>query len=194
MGDSTIANNRAGADGGGIAASGGHSTVQLESATVARNAAGGGQLGGGLYQGSGDAIGVRNTIVALNLAGTAGSDCFAASSGFASLGHNLIGHAGGCPGFGAAGDLFGGRLALGRLADNGGAPHWTYGRPLQTIALARGSRAIDHAFQDGGIDERGVARGARPDIGAYERVTKRYRLVNKPRPFRCTRTDPICAK
>ena len=192
--DSTIANNRAGGNGGGIAASGGNSTSVLSGDTIARNAAGAGQRGGGLYQGNGDAIDVQNTILALNLAGARASDCFGESNGLASQGHNLIGNAGGCFGFGAAGDLFGGRLALGRLANNGGALHWTYGRPLKTIALGRGSRAIDHALHTSAFDERGVARGTKQDIGAYERVVKRYRLVNKPHPFRCTRTDPICAK
>ena len=192
--DSTIANNRAGDNGGGIAASGGNSTSELSGDTIARNTAGAGQRGGGLHQGNGDAIGMQNTILALNRAGATASDCFGESTGLASQGHNLIGNAGGCLGFGAAGDLFGGRLALGKLADNGGAPHWTYGRPLQTIALGRGSRAIDHALHTSGFDERGVARGPRQDIGAYERVRKSYRLVNKPHPFRCTRKDPICAK
>ncbi len=192
--NSTIANNRAGSDGGGIAAPGGQSTTDLESVTLARNGVPSGRLGGGLYLRNGDTITVRNTILALNLAGSNTSDCFADSGGSVnSLGHNLVGNPGGCLGFGAAGDLFGGRLGLGKLADNGGAKHWTYGRPLRTIALLRGSRAIDNAFQVT-FDERGVDRDDRPDIGAYERVTGRYRFVNAPRPFRCTRGDRICAK
>ena len=65
---------------------------------------------------------------------------------------------------------------------------------MQTIALGRGSRAIDHGFRINGTDERGVKRGKKPDIGAYERVVKSYRFVNGPRRVRCTRTDPICAK
>lgn len=192
--DSTIASNRAGGNGGGIAASGGSSTSGLSGDTIARNAAGAGQRGGGLYQGNGDTIDVQNTILALNLAGAGGPDCFGESNGLASQGHNLIGKAGGCFGFGAAGDLFGARLALGKLANNGGAPHWTYGRPLKTIALGRGSKAIDRALHISGMDNRGVARGTKQDIGAYERVGKRYRLVTRPHPIRCTRTDPICAK
>ena len=194
--DSTIANNRAGGNGGGIGASGGNSTARLDADTVARNLTGPGH-GGGLYQGGGDVIGVGNTIVALNLvgAGATGLDCFSASSGFDSLGHNLIGNADGCSGFGAAGDQFGGRLELGKLADNGGEKHLTYGRPMQTIALGRGSRAIDHAVSSIADDQRAVVRNqGSQDIGAYERVVKKYRLINEPRPFRCTRTDPICAK
>ena len=190
---STIANNRAGADGGGIAAPGGRSTTDLESVTLARNGVAAGRLGGGLYLGDGDTVSVRNTILALNLAGSTASDCSGGSS-VDSRGHNLIGDAHGCLGF-DTGDLFGGRLGLGKLADNGGARHWTYGRPLRTIALLRGSRAIDHAFESAsGIDERGVDRGDRTDIGAYERVTKRYRFVNSMHGVRCTRTDPVCAK
>ena len=167
-GNSTIANNRAGGNGGGIGASGGNSTTELDADTVARNLAGPGHAGGGLYQGSGDVIRVQNTIVALNLlgAGATGPDCFSASSGFDSLGHNLIGNADGCSGFGAAGDLFGGRLALGKLADNGGAKHWTYGRPLQTIALGRGSRAIDHGLSISATDERGVESRSRSRTSA----------------------------
>ena len=197
MRDSTVANNRAGGNGGGVGASGGSSTTELDADTIARNLAGPGHVGGGLYQGSGDAIRAQNTIVALNLVGAGGTglDCFSSSSGFDSLGHNLIGKADGCSGFGAAGDLFGGRLALGKLADNGGEKHGTYGRPLQTIALGRGSRAIDHAVSSIAADERGVIRNDRPqDIGAYERVVKSYELINEGRLIRCTWTDPICAK
>ena len=78
MGNSTIANNRAGGNGGGIGVSGENSTAELGGDTVARNLAGAGHVGGGLYQGSGDVIGVQSTIVALNLvgAGTTGLDCF----------------------------------------------------------------------------------------------------------------------
>ena len=129
MGNSTIANNRAGGDGGGIGASGGSSTTELSAVTVARNLADadsvGGGLGGGLYQGAGDVISVANTIVALNAlgAGATGPDCFNASTGFDSLGHNLIGDVDGCTGFDAPGDLIGGPLRLGKLADNGGADH-----------------------------------------------------------------------
>ncbi|MGZ5334356.1 MAG: choice-of-anchor Q domain-containing protein, partial [Solirubrobacterales bacterium] len=178
--NSTIADNRAGGDGGGIGAFGensspfgGNSTTRLNGVTVARNLAdsdsAGGGLGGGLYLGGGldglDAISVRNTIVALNAvgAGASGRDCFNASASFGSLGHNLIGDPTGCAGFDAAGDLFGGALKLGKLAGNGG--------PTKTIALKRGSRAINHAGS--GVpkhDQRGVKRDKKPDIGAYERV------------------------
>ncbi len=193
LSDSTIANNRAGGNGGGIGASGGNSTSELSGDTIARNAAGAGQLGGGLYLGNGDSISVGNTILALNLAGARSFDCFGGSNRLVSLSHNLIGNPRGCLGF-VAGDLFGARLALGKLADNGGERHRTYGRPLQTIALGRGSRAIDHALHTSAFDERGVVRGDRQDVGAYERVTRSYRFGSSRHQIRCTRADPICAK
>jgi hypothetical protein len=189
---STIANNRAGGDGGGIGVgpfgvgggageAPGPSTTELNGVTVARNVAdsdsAGGGLGGGLYQSGGDVISdqggagvisVRNTIVALNVlgAGASGRDCFNASAGFDSLGHNLIGDATGCTGFDAAGDLIGGRLKLGKLAGNGG--------PTKTVALGPGSRAINGADSKAPPkDQRGVKRRKKSDIGAYERVAKK---------------------
>ena len=71
--NSTIANNGADRNGGGIGAFG-QATVQLDSVTVARNAAdegfnGGSQgpgAGGGLYSEVDSVVSVRNTIVALN--------------------------------------------------------------------------------------------------------------------------------
>ena len=99
-------------------------------------------------------------------AGATGPDCFNASAGFDSLGHNLIGDATGCTGFDAPGDLFGGALKLGKLAGNGG--------PTKTIALKQGSRAINGADSKAPPkDQRGVKRGKKPDIGAYERVAKK---------------------
>jgi predicted outer membrane repeat protein len=193
LADSTIANNRAGADGGGIGTSGGESTALVSGDTIARNGAGLGHRGGGLYQSVGDSISVQNTILALNLAGAGGPDCFGESSGLASMGHNLLGDPQGCLGFGAT-DLFGGRFALGKLADNGGEGHGAYGRPLQTIALGRDSRAIDHALHISAFDERGVVRGDRQDIGAYERVTRSYRFGSSRHQIRCTPSDRICAK
>jgi hypothetical protein len=182
--DSTITNNRADRDGGGVVAFG-DATVNLDFVTVARNVANTGQhggsqgpgRGGGLFQEVDAVISVRSTIVALNTrAGTnpAAEDCYTfASAGFASLGHNLLGTTLDCPGFGAAGDLVGGKLGLAELAGNGG--------PTKTIALKKGSRAIGNADPvatppgSGAShrDQRGVKRDGKPDIGAYERVKKK---------------------
>ena len=181
--DSTIANNHADRDGGGISAFG-DATVNLDFVTVARNIAdeglnGGSQgpgQGGGLFQEVGASVSVANTIVALNgLAENKGrDDCYTfAATGFDSLGHNLIGSTDDCAGFDAPGDLIGGALKLGKLADNGG--------PTRTIALKKGSRAIGHADPaakppNSGqrhLDQRGFKRDQKPDIGAFERNAKK---------------------
>ena len=164
--NSTIANNAAGASGGGVSADSGFASARLVATTVVRNTAG---QGGGLYQGSGDTLAVQNTIVALNRSGApaSGPDCFAATAGFPSQGHNLIGDPSGCGGFTAPGDQIGGALKLGKPADNGG--------PTKTVNLKSGSRAINAADptalppQVVRVDQRGVRRDNRPDIGAYER-------------------------
>ena len=183
---STLANNKAGRDAGGIGSDdasvgfGSHATVSLEHVTVARNQANtelesGAQrsgLGGGIYAEDNDVFSVHNTIVALNTVATQhkpqASDCANPfGNPFQSLGFNLIGNPAGCNGFGAAGDLFGGKLKLGKLAKNGGL--------TKTIALEKGSRAIDHADRTTTplTDQRGFRRGNKPDIGAYERRAKK---------------------
>jgi CSLREA domain-containing protein len=171
--NSTIANNTASSRGGGVAADSGFASARLVATTVVRNSA---DQGGGLYQGAGDMLTVQNTIVALNRAGAAlsGPDCFPATAGFPSQGHNLIGDPSGCSGFTAAGDLIGGPLQLAKLADNGG--------PTKTVALQSGSRAIkagDPAAlppQVVRFDQRGVKRKSPPDIGAYERQKKKKKM------------------
>jgi CSLREA domain-containing protein len=182
---STLANNTAGRDAGGIGSDdasvgfGSHATVSLDHVTVVRNRANtalesGAQrsgLGGGIYAEDNDVFSVNNTIVALNTVATQhkpqASDCANPfGSPFHSLGFNLIGNPAGCNGFGVAGDLFGGKLKLGKLAKNGG--------PTKTVALEKGSRAIDHAdpTTTPETDQRGFRRGKKPDIGAYERGAK----------------------
>ena len=184
--NSTIANNKAGRDAGGIGTTdasvgfGSHATVSLDYVTVARNQANtalesGAQragLGGGIYEEDKDAFTLHDTIVALNTVATSHkpqpSDCSVGfGNPFRSLGYNLIGNPVGCPGFGATGDQFGGKLKLGKLAKNGG--------PTRTIALEKGSRAIDHADRTDPLrnDQRGFRRGKKPDIGAFERGAKK---------------------
>lgn len=165
--NSTIANNKAGGSGGGVSTSSGFTTARLVAATVVRNSAG---LGGGIYQGTTDVLSAENAIVALNSAAS-GPDCFTASTGIGSQGHNLIGDPSGCSGFTAAGDLIGGALKLGKLAKNGG--------PTKTVALQKGSRAIGAADPSAlppevvRFDQRGFRRYKAPDVGAYERVKKK---------------------
>ena len=181
--NSTVANNSAGGDGGGSLLPrppipGATRPVALDHVTIVRNEANleaeagvqrGGE-GGGIYAAGLVSFSVHNSVVALNtvsrqvrgVPGFLPSDCtLLFGNPFLSLGHNLIGDANGCTGFGAT-DLFGGKLRLGKLAENGG--------PTKTIALMKGSRAIGRAEPDAvRVDQRGVKRGNKPDIGAYER-------------------------
>jgi hypothetical protein len=78
-----------------------------------------------------------------------------------SHGFNLFETTGGCTGF-VATDIVNRPAGVGPLASNGGS--------TQTIALLRGSAAIDAGTTAGAptTDERGVPRDAHPDIGAYE--------------------------
>jgi CSLREA domain-containing protein len=104
---------------------------------------------------------VKNTIIARNRWDIDGL--------FTSEGHNLIGNGDGAIGFinGYNSDIVGTLAApidpkLGELQDNGG-PTWTR-------ALLVGSLALNAAdpYDRPQTDQRGVDRGSRPDIGAYE--------------------------
>ncbi|MBK9715236.1 MAG: right-handed parallel beta-helix repeat-containing protein [Kouleothrix sp.] len=188
--NSTISGNSSPGNGGGIA--NGALSAALNNVTIANNVAdsfGDGLAdGGGVYNGAGGAVSLKNSIIAANVDMSAGAsaavhpDC---SGPFVSLGHNLIGdRAGGaCSGLldGVGGDLVGDRAGagpldpqLGPLQDNGG--------PTATHALLPGSPALDAGSPlapgcDGSscapVDQRGGARpqGPRCDIGAYERAT-----------------------
>jgi len=167
MVDVTIANNRAGANGGGLWV---QTPVTLNAVTIARNVAdsdnAGGEEGAGIFVelGSGPLTKVRNTLVALNRYGTGThNDC--AGDPVTSKGHSLLstrGPAGACQGFDESSDLVRGHPRLGDLKDNGG--------PTKTVALRRGSPAIDKANPASAParDQRGVLRHD-PDIGAFER-------------------------
>jgi CSLREA domain-containing protein len=104
---------------------------------------------------------VKNTIIARNRIDMVGA--------FISEGHNLIGNGSYAKGFihGQNGDQVGTESApidpkLGELKDNGGST-WTR-------ALLAGSPALNAAnpYDRPQTDQRGVDRGSRPDIGAYE--------------------------
>jgi hypothetical protein len=161
----TLANNAATA-GGGIYTFGFGATLSLTNCTIAGNACTGlGSEGGGIYQGIGNpTTTLKNTLVAGNSA-AAGPDLDGAIT---SLGHNLIGNNQDASGL-VASDFVGTTDSpldplLGPLQDNGG--------PTQTMALQPGSLAIDNGDPDGApaLDQRGVARDASPDIGAFEFV------------------------
>jgi CSLREA domain-containing protein len=157
--NSTIAGNRADEDGGGIEVNG---PLALNAGTIVRNSSG--EEGGGLFADTSDDIEVENSLIALNQAATAGDDC--AGDPFESLGHNLLGTATDCEGFDASGDFVNANPKLGLLKNNGG--------PTQTVALKKGSPAINKAGDSApNKDQRGEKRGKKPDIGAYERVKKK---------------------
>ena len=176
--NTTISHNSAGTLGGGIWAHG----ATLLNVTVVENSSG---TGGGIFFDSRlGAFSVRNSLIALNLAGYSGTGPDLTgdfiNSAFTSQGHNLIGDGTGGTGFtnGANGDIVGTAAnpidpKLGPLANNGGR--------TKTHALLAGSRAIDRG--DSSIlpptDQRGggFARNkddnfdgiAIVDIGAFER-------------------------
>ncbi len=130
--------------------------------------------GGGIAGGRSSAL---NSIIALNL--RAGGEKQDANGAFYSLGYNLVGVTNGSSGFAAPGDLTGSTNAavdpkLDALEFNGG--------PTPTVALLRGSPAIDSGAASGIplFDQRGLARpqGIRPDMGAYEVASPVPRFVD----------------
>jgi hypothetical protein len=186
---STITGNTAESSRGHPAAGGGVNSVyfaaaSIQNSTVSGNvAAGEGSMGGGIYgnakviastvtgnsaaQGGGifstaseHPVLIADSIVAGNSAAS-GPDCAGRDEYVppSPRGHNLFGPEG-CltP---APGDILTADPGLGPLADNGG--------PTPTHALLPGSPAID-AAEDLGLktDQRGVMRGAPPDIGSFE--------------------------
>ena len=137
-------------------------------ATVARNSvdANGASAfsgGGGLYRNSGTTT-LQATIIALNTSPTGlGPDCLGPP---ASDGHNLIGDTTDCSFTPKGNDKHDVNPKLAKLAANGG--------PTQTVALLKGSPAIDWIPKKScavTTDQRGVSRpqGPRCDIGSYER-------------------------
>jgi CSLREA domain-containing protein len=155
----TIASNIArDEEGGGLWVNGGSASVNA--VTIVRNEAG---LGGGLYSDTDGLVEVENSLLALNAASSAGPDCLIVSEPLTSLGHNLLGTDQDCDGFDATGDFVNSNPKLGKLKNNGG--------PTQTVALKKGSPAINKAAKSApNKDQRGEKRGKKPDIGAYERV------------------------
>ena len=125
---------------------------------------------GGITNSSSGTVTVQNTIIARNVAGTAGgtSDFFGNAG---SLGDNLIGDTAGSSGW-MASDLKNVNPHLGPLADNGG--------PTMTHALLADSPAVDAGNNAGApsTDQRGepfvrIANGM-IDIGAYERQSLKF--------------------
>jgi CSLREA domain-containing protein len=147
---STVTGNHAGVSGGGVYMAAG--TFEEGIATT--------EVKGSLIWGNTSVVGTPDDVAAI----------FSAQNEYLSLGHNLVGEAGGLAGmFDETSDqTFVGDALLGPLADNGG--------PTDTHALLPGSPAIDtgacadHAGGTVANDQRDVPRpqGQGCDIGAYE--------------------------
>ena len=154
----TISGNRVDDSGGGVYQHSG--TLQLNAATVTDNTAdadeNGAGFGGGIA-GTVSPVIYRNSIVAGN---HDLDDCYDGGP----PAHNLVGIGTGC-------DETGSNVTtttepfpdFGLLATNGG--------PTETHALLVGNSAIGKAGRKSSpsLDQRGVRRDRRPDIGAYER-------------------------
>ena len=150
---STLSDNSAGSDGGGLYAAS-IPSVEVVDSTVAENEATG--AGGGIAFGGNVGSGtLRNTIVADNLA----TDC---SGSVTSLGYNLDSD-GTCTS--QPTDIPSGNASLGPLASNGG--------PTLTHLPLAGSAAIDDGGGCSGTDQRGLPRpsGSACDIGSVELQT-----------------------
>jgi hypothetical protein len=103
-------------------------------------------------------------LLALNRDGAGNPDNCAEDvpSAIDSGGHNLVAPADiGCSEFNQPSDRTAANPKIGKLAKNGG--------PTKTIALKKGSPAINKAGNDApGKDQRGVKHFKRRDIGAFE--------------------------
>jgi hypothetical protein len=163
--DNTAANGRVRpGGGGGIVSSLG--VVAVNNATFSGNSA---QVGGGIYNYSGSAITLQNSIIAYSPSGT---NCYNHGT-MISHGYN-VSDDGTCS-FNGPGDLNNTDPKLGTLGN--------YGGPTQTIPLLSGSPAIDagnpNGCTDGNghllkTDQRGKPRPDKEDtggcdMGAYER-------------------------
>lgn len=166
MTNSTVANNWASHEGGGV-----HSfsaTMTLKNVTIARNLADSDDSsvgeGGGMRLAASSSATVSNTILALNHAASPGSaECGqGVGDAITSQGRNLFAVApSACPAFTSPPNIVQANPRLGQLRSNGG--------PTKTIALKKGSKAVNRASAAApSRDQRGVRR-RNPDIGAYER-------------------------
>jgi len=144
--NSTLSSNFAGQNGGAIDSVG---TLTATNDTIAYNAVAAGGSGGGVDASAGTAI-FNNTIIAQNLDGlgtTATPNDIAGTVSVLSA-YNLIGTGSGGLTNGTNGNLVGVTSPhLGLLADNGG--------PTETIALLKGSPAIDAGSNALAVDPQG---------------------------------------
>lgn len=176
----TIGGNRALEDGGGLSVET-DGSVSLSNVTVAYNGAdsdgSGGGDGGGLFastSGAGGTLTLRDSLVASNSdAGNEAVDCARLGGTITSQGRNLIGNANGCDYAAGPGDILNRNAILISLRDNGG--------PTATVALRKGSPAVNAGAGCTVTDQRGVKRrlGGKCDIGAYELASCEGRVINR---------------
>ena len=164
--NTTISGNRAEVGGGIVSNSG----LALLNATVAGNAA---DAAGGLWIANPQMV-VRNTIIAGNTAAgdpaRPNADCATAENEPLAGDHNLFGLGTGCH---TAGDTLVAPASvfadvLGPLAANEPGSTETHALLAGSPALDAGDAATCAGVDVGGVDQRGVAREAACDIGAFE--------------------------
>ena len=164
--NTTISGNRAEVGGGIVSNSG----LALLNATVAGNAA---DAAGGLWIANPQMV-VRNTIIAGNTAAgdpaRPNADCATAENEPLAGDHNLFGLGTGCH---TAGDTLVAPASvfadvLGPLAANAPGSTETHALLAGSPALDAGDAATCAGADVGGVDQRGVAREAACDIGAFE--------------------------
>jgi len=156
--NSTFFGNAAGpasGQGGAIWAGSPSTTTTLLNDTMSGNQA---AEGGGIWIDRG--VTASNTIISGNTAPTGPNCAKDVTAVIVSAGHNL--EEGTTCGFAGPGDLNANPLLDSALRDNGG--------PTATLALLKGSPAIDKGSGCPSTDQRGLTRGV-CDIGAYELVT-----------------------
>lgn len=166
--NSTLSGNQTDYDGGGLYNTG---SASLYNVTIANNEAdadgNSNGDGGGIFQAG--TLTLRNTVVGDNRLGTSATTGIDCSGTLTSADYNLVEQTSGCTLAGGTHDQTAVDPALDPLANNGG--------PVFTIRLQAGSPAIDGGNPTGCIDEngatliidqRGFARDAVCDIGAFE--------------------------
>ena len=158
LSECTITGNVSGKSGGGLYTRNSSASATILASTISGNTAT--VAGAGVYDYDGS-VGLTDTIVAGNSAGTAGD--IGGPHDSAVIGtHNLIG-TGGSGGLQANNhNLIGANPDL--------APLGSYGGPTQTMALLPGSPAIGVGLALNGIsnDERGEPIGTTVDLGAFQ--------------------------
>jgi uncharacterized repeat protein (TIGR01451 family) len=157
--NTTISNNSAGLNGGGIINT--YGTLNISSSTISGNVS---TDGGGIFDYEGTVI-VQNSIIALNNADN-GNDCTGTIS---SSGYSLVGDTTNCSFSTSSGDLTDVDPILGSLIGPIDMPFYQpvlAGSPA--IDAGNPTGCLDHAGTPLTTDQRGLSRVGRCDIGAYE--------------------------